>query len=72
MKNNGTLFKNTKKEADTHADYQGQISIDGKEYWLNAWINKSKDGKKTYMSLSAKPKTGKSQPQDERHSEVPF
>ncbi len=48
--NRGVLFKNEKK-SDNHPDYKGRIDIDGKEYWLSAWIKKSKDGR-TYMSLS--------------------
>lgn len=56
MKNgSGSLFKNEKKSADTHADYNGSIMVEGREYWLNAWIKESATGKK-YMSLSIKPK----------------
>jgi uncharacterized protein (DUF736 family) len=53
--NKGSLFKNDKKEADTHADYKGQINVNGQEFWINAWINTSKQGTK-YMSLSISPK----------------
>jgi hypothetical protein len=58
----GSLFKNDRKEADTHADYNGSIKIDGREYWLNAWIKNANDpDKKTFMSLSAKPKEARNQ-----------
>jgi uncharacterized protein (DUF736 family) len=54
--NTGSLFKNDKKEADTHPDYKGSALIDGLgECWLDAWINTAKDGSK-YMSLKMKPK----------------
>lgn len=53
--NRGALFKNEDKQSDTHADYRGNINVDGKEFWLDAWIKTSKAGKK-YMSLSCKPK----------------
>lgn len=53
----GALFRNEHKETERHADYRGQIFIDGKEYWLSAWIKTSKAGAK-YMSLSAQPKDG--------------
>lgn len=57
--NSGVLFKNEKKrEGKKDADYQGQISIGGQEYWLNAWINTSKDGGKKYMALKANIKDG--------------
>lgn len=57
--NAGVLFKNEKKREGKHdADYQGNITIDGKDYWLNAWINTSKDGTKKYMALKARIKDG--------------
>jgi uncharacterized protein (DUF736 family) len=56
--NTGSLFKNDKKEADTHPDYKGSGLIEGVgEVWLDAWINTSNSGTK-YMSLKFKPKNG--------------
>jgi hypothetical protein len=55
--NNGTLFKNDKKEKDTHPDYTGTAVIEGQAYFMDAWIKK-KEGKKTFMSFSFKAKTG--------------
>lgn len=52
--NSGILFKNEEKAQPTHADYQGNITVDGTEYWLNAWIKEGKKGK--FMSLSVRPK----------------
>jgi len=67
--NRGTLFKNEDKQKDTHADYNGSINIEGKEYWLNAWVKEagenSKNPGKKFFSLSVKPKQakqGQSQP----------
>lgn len=58
--NQGVLFKNEKKrEGKRDPDYNGQITIDGKEYWLTSWINTSKDGSKKYMALKAKLKEAK-------------
>lgn len=59
--NRGALFKNEDKSEDTDTDYNGSINVGGQEYWLNAWIKKSKAGK-TYMSLSVKPKQRQSAP----------
>lgn len=54
--NTGSLFKNDRKESDSHPDYKGSALVDGVgECWLDAWINKAKDGTK-YMSLKLKPK----------------
>jgi hypothetical protein len=53
--NSGALFKNDKKETDSHPDYKGSAMIEGTEYWFSAWINESKTGTK-YMKTSFSPK----------------
>ena len=47
----GALFKNTKKEKESHPDYRGECEIIGQKYEIAAWIKDSKAGNK-YMSLS--------------------
>lgn len=51
----GALFKNDKRESENHPHYKGTINIDGRDYWLSAWLKESDKGVK-YMSLSAKVK----------------
>lgn len=55
--NSGALFKNKDKteQTPTFADYNGSINVDGKEYWINAWLKTSKKGQK-FMSLSVSEK----------------
>lgn len=55
--NSGSLFKNNRKAAETHADYNGNCRIDGHDYFINAWLKESRDGQK-YFSLSFKRKDG--------------
>ncbi len=45
----GSLFKNEKKQKDTDSDYQGSCKIDGKEYWINAWLKETKEQKKYFQ-----------------------
>lgn len=48
----GVLFKNNRKEKDTHPDYTGNIEFKGGvPYQLSAWLKKGKSGN-TYLSLS--------------------
>ena len=48
--NSGSLFKNDKREKETHAHARGDALIDGVEYWVNAWTNTRNNGEK-YQSL---------------------
>lgn len=75
--NSGVLFKNDRKEADNHPDYEGRCMIDGKEFWMKAWIKDGAKGK--FMSFSFKPKeaanNGKQQPKQDAFGppdEIPF
>ena len=53
--NSGTLFKNDKRERDTHPHAKGSALIDGVDYWISAWTKEDKNGNK-YQSLSFKRK----------------
>lgn len=52
--NEGRLFRNEKKQQDSHADYEGSITVAGVDYWLKAWINEGQKGK--WMKLAVTPK----------------
>jgi hypothetical protein len=66
----GSLFKNERKETDSHPDYNGSCTINGVAYWQNVWLNKDKNGK-TYMSFKYKPKVDRvPQTKTERHAEM--
>ena len=77
--NTGALFRNDKKGNEKWPDYRGTVNVGGTEYWLSAWIKKSKKGE-TFMSLSVKPKDEQKEPQrapaqpqgEEMNDDIPF
>ncbi len=51
--NRGALFRNDKATTDKHPTHTGKINVEGRDYYLNAWVKDSKKGK--FFSLSVKP-----------------
>lgn len=60
--NSGSLFKNERREKETHAHARGTAMIDGVEYYIDAWTNTANNGNK-YQSLKFKRKEQQSAPQ---------
>lgn len=61
--NSGVLFKNENKQKmagqkDTSKwpEYQGSLNADGKEYFMSAWVKKSRKDGTMFMSVSIKAK----------------
>ena len=58
--NSGMLAHNDRKEKETHPDFKGSINVEGREYWLSAWVKEGKEGGKMagkkFFSLSVSPK----------------
>lgn len=52
--NSGALFKNDKREKDSHPNATGTAMIDGVLYYVSAWTKEGKMGK--FQSLSFKRK----------------
>lgn len=51
----GALFKNNKRTEERQPEYTGNCEIDGKEYWVSAWVRESKNGTK-FFSMAYTPK----------------
>jgi hypothetical protein len=76
----GVLFKNDRKQRDTHPDYTGNIEITpefleqikahvGKKFQLSAWLKSGQRG--TFLSLGgsqSRPAQGQTLPKDD----IPF
>jgi uncharacterized protein (DUF736 family) len=54
--NRGALFRNNRKEQPNHPDHTGTLNVDGKDYYVSAWIKESKKDGKKFFSLSVKEK----------------
>lgn len=49
--NQGVLFLNDNPTSDKAPKFRGSINVGGKEYYLAAWQNTTKDKTKDYISL---------------------
>jgi hypothetical protein len=55
--NSGTLFRNDRRTNDRQPTHTGSINVEGKDYWLSAWVKESKKnpGQKFFsLALTAK------------------
>jgi hypothetical protein len=83
--NSGSVFKNERKEKDTHPDRTGSAMIDGVAYWVSGWVKQDRNGN-PFLSLAFKRKEAAPQRvpaartdgrtvtsrRDELNDEVPF
>jgi hypothetical protein len=51
--NEGAIFKNEKREKDTHPHGTGKAMIGGVMYWVSAWTKEGSKGR--FQSLSFRP-----------------
>jgi hypothetical protein len=58
--NSGVLFKADKTDNDRSPQYKGNITVDGKDYWISAWVKEGKSGK--FMGLAVAPKEPQAKP----------
>ena len=77
--NNGSLFRNDKKETEKQPDYNGTAKIDGKDYKVAAWIKESKSGSKffsiVYTEVNAMPSDNTSSANEfgaKKDTDLPF
>lgn len=60
--NSGVLFKADKTDNERAPQYKGSITVDGKDYWISAWIKEGKSGK--FMGLAVAPKEQQAKPSE--------
>ena len=60
--NSGVLFKADKTDNDRSPQYKGNITVDGKDYWISAWVKEGKSGK--FMGLAVAPKEPQAKPSE--------
>ena len=58
-RNTFTLFRNSRKQKDTHPDFNGTfVDEDGNEYYMDAWSKAPKNGGEKFLSGKMKRKDG--------------
>ena len=71
--NRGQIWKNERKEKDTHPDFKGDANIDGVEYWLSAWKRKpDANPKAPALSFTFKLKDERDSPDNARPKPAPM
>jgi len=77
--NSGSLFKNDKREKDTHPNATGSALIDGVEYWVSAWTKEGANGKWQSLAFNRKeekpaqaPTRARQNARDDIESDIPF
>lgn len=50
----GVLFKNDRKEKDSHPDFKGSAEISGVEYWIAGWKKETKNGAALSLKFTEK------------------
>jgi uncharacterized protein (DUF736 family) len=62
-RNTFTLFRNTRKQKDTHPDFNGTFTDeDGNEYYMDAWSKSPKNGGEKFLSGKMKLKAQPAKP----------
>ena len=50
--NAGVIFKNDRKQRDSHPDYKGEIDVNGERFEIALWVKEGKKGKFFSASIS--------------------
>lgn len=69
--NDGAIFPNRDKKGSSDRDFSGSATVNGIEYWVSGWVNKSKKGTK-YMKLRFTEKEEQSEPAPNAQAEIDF
>ena len=55
--NRGSIWKNHKRETDKHPHLTGTLNVEGKEFWVSAWVkDKNANPKAPELTLSIREK----------------
>ena len=58
--NSGMMARNDRRTTDKHPEFTGTITVDGRDYWISAWVNEGREGSKMegkkYFSIKVNPK----------------
>lgn len=68
--NTGTLFKNDLEgKSENFPPYGGSLNVDGKDYWISAWVKDGQKGK--FFSIAIKPKEARADSKPQQRQPEP-
>lgn len=62
--NTGTLGRNKRQESENQPTHSGSCIVQGRAYWISAYVNKNRTTGEKFFKLYFKPQTGSAQPAD--------
>jgi hypothetical protein len=69
--NSGAIFKNDRKETESHPDMTGTLDVEGTEYRISGWFNE-KEGVGKYMRVKLTKKEAPKATASAASEEIPF
>ena len=72
----GALFKKKHRNSENSPHYTGECEIEGKVYWISAWVKTPRSGGDKFMSLAFTekdaPQNSAPAPVDDFDDDIPF
>ena len=70
--NDGAIWKNERREKDTHPHFTGNATVNGVEYWVSAWKRDADANERApALKFSCRPKEERTDSQRSHEAQAP-